>query len=102
MYSKTYVFAISYIYVVSYCVVDFVPMHMHVWVTSFDSPGCRDMYGGWGEKAQQTFNHTSRRLAVGSTSSEAGVRQDMYGRLSLTLVRENARAILARYSWPAS
>ena len=31
------------------------------------------------------------------------MRQDMYGgTLSLTLVRENARAILARSSWPAS
>ena len=46
--------------------------------------------GGWGKKAQETFNHTSRRLAVGSASSKAEVRQDMYGRLSLALVRENA------------
>ena len=54
------------------------------------------------EKAQEMFNRISRRLAVGSASSEAGVRQDMYGRLSLTLVRENAKAILARSSWPVS
>ena len=61
-----------------------------------------ETYGGWGEKAQEMFNRISRRLAVGSASSEAGVRQDMYGRLSLTLVRENAKAILARSSWPVS
>ena len=51
------------------------------------------------------FNQISRRLAVGSASSEARVRQDMYmvyGRLSLTLVRENAKAILTRSSWPVS
>ena len=61
-----------------------------------------ETYGSWGEKAQETFNRTSRRLAVGSASSEAVVRQDMYGRLSQTLVRENAKAILARSSWPVS
>ena len=27
-----------------------------------------------------TFNHTSRKLAVGSASSEARVREDIYGR----------------------
>ena len=37
-----------------------------------------ETYGGWGDKAQETFNCTSRRLAVGSASSEAMVRQDMY------------------------
>ena len=63
-----------------------------------------ETYGGWpwGERAQEAFNRTSRRLAVGSASSEAGVRQDMYERLSMTLVRENAKAILARSSWPVS
>ena len=61
-----------------------------------------ETYGGWGEKAQEMFNRISRRLAVGSASSEARVRQDMYGRLSLTLVRENAKTILARSSWPVS
>ena len=28
-----------------------------------------ETYGGWGEKAQETFHRTSRRLAVGSASS---------------------------------
>lgn len=30
-------------------------------------------YGGWGEKAGETFMH--RRLAVGSASSDFGMRQ---------------------------
>ena len=33
-----------------------------------------ETYSGRGEKAQEMFN---RRLAVGSASSEAGVRQDL-------------------------
>ena len=32
-----------------------------------------ETYGGWGEKAQEMFNRTSRRLAVGSASSEGHV-----------------------------
>ena len=59
-------------------------------------PLAAETYCGWGEKAQEMFNCISMSLAVGSASCEAGVRQDMYGRLSLTLVRENAKAILAR------
>ena len=33
-----------------------------------------ETYCSWGEKAQKTFNRTSRRLAVGSDSSEAMVK----------------------------
>ena len=53
-----------------------------------------ETYGGWGPGNVQPYQQ--------EVGSEAGVRQDMYGRLSLTLVRENARAILARSSWPVS
>lgn len=41
-----------------------------------------------------TFDRTSRRLAVGLTYSEAAMKQDMYGKL--TLVSDNAWAILAK------
>ena len=44
-----------------------------------------ETYGGWGEKTHQTFEHTCRRLAVGSVSNEIRVRQELSGRLSLTL-----------------
>ena len=74
------------------------------------SPECRDFgwecvplavatYGGWREKAIHTFQCTSRRLGVGTTSSKAILKQEMYGRLSLTLMRSNARATFARSSW---
>ena len=52
-----------------------------------------ETYDGWGEKAHETLMCSSRRLAVGSASR---------WRLSLTLMRENARAILARSNWPGS
>ena len=58
-----------------------------------------EMYGGWGEKAWETFEHTCKRLAVGSSSREVMVRQELFGRLSLTLMRENTHAILARSNW---
>ena len=45
-------------------------------------------YGGWGEKAREMFNRISRRLAVGSASSEAGVRQDMYDPAGLLVLAE--------------
>ena len=54
-----------------------------------------ETYGGWGRKGPGNVQPDQQE--VGS-----GLRQDMYGRLSLTLVRENAKAILARSSWPVS
>ena len=41
-------------------------------------------------------------MAVGSASNEAVVRQELFGRLSLALMRQNAQAILARSNWPGS
>ena len=58
-----------------------------------------EMYGDWGENVE-TFECTCKRLAVGSASSEVMVRQELFGRLSLFLMRKIACAILARSNWP--
>ena len=39
---------------------------------------------------------TCKRLAVGSASNEVAVRQELFGSLSLVLMRQNTQAILAR------
>ena len=37
---------------------------------------------------------------MSSASNEVVVRQELFGRLSLVLMRHNAQAILARSNWP--
>ena len=47
-----------------------------------------DTYGGWGEKAQETFGCATRRLAVGSTTMQRSPSEAAAGHVSLTLVSE--------------
>eukprot|EP00731_Ephydatia_muelleri_P027992 Em0019g865a len=61
-------------------------------------PQAVETYGGWGEKACETFKRTCKRLAVGSASNEVAVRQELFGRLSLVLI---AQTILAKSNWPS-
>ena len=38
-----------------------------------------EVYGGWGGKACETFEHTCKRLVVGSAFSEVMVRHKLFG-----------------------
>ena len=51
-----------------------------------------ETYGGWGVRACETdwlWAH-----------NEVAMRQELFGRLSLVLMRQNTQAILARSNWP--
>ena len=52
-----------------------------------------ETYGCWGAKAMQTLSRLASRLATRSKSHATCL---LYGRLSLTLMRANARALLSR------
>ena len=44
-----------------------------------------ETYDGWGEKFYKTFKRTWKRLAA---SNEVAVRQELFGRISLVLMRQ--------------
>ena len=52
--------------------------------------------GAWGRTVGQFFGELASRLAAQSHSSKTIMLNNIYGRLSLTLVRANARAFNAR------
>ena len=55
-----------------------------------------ETFGAWGRTAGQFFGELASRLAAQSHSSKTIMLNNIYGRLSLTLVRANARAFNAR------
>ena len=55
-----------------------------------------ETYCHWGEEVRRTFALLARRLAFGSSFHKARVIGEMYGRLTITLVKTLARTILAR------
>ncbi|KAL5477821.1 hypothetical protein EMCRGX_G024669 [Ephydatia muelleri] len=55
-----------------------------------------ETFGAWGRTAGQFFGELTSRLAAQSHSSKTIMLNNIYGRLSLTLVRANARAFNAR------
>ena len=55
-----------------------------------------ETYGAWGEEARNAFSCIAMREAILTNCSKSQVLGDLYGRLSIVLVRANARAILAR------
>ncbi|KAL5463490.1 hypothetical protein EMCRGX_G032386 [Ephydatia muelleri] len=55
-----------------------------------------EMFGAWGRTAGQFFGELASRLAAQSHSSKTTMLNNIYGRLSLILVRANARAFNAR------
>ena len=55
-----------------------------------------ETYGAWGEEACNAFSCIAMREAILTNCSKSQVLGDLYGRLSIVLVRANARAILAR------
>ena len=59
------------------------------WV-GLHSPGCRDLWWLGREGPGDILLYQQDVGSIGSASHETRVKQDMYGRLSLILVRENA------------
>ena len=55
-----------------------------------------ETYGAWGEEACNAFSCIAMREAILTNYSKSQALGDLYGRLSIVLVRANARAILAR------
>ena len=55
-----------------------------------------ELYGCWGSEARQTLSRLGSRLACQLRCSKSQAIIRLYGNLSITLVRANARALLAR------
>ena len=55
-----------------------------------------ESYGNWGFEARQAFSHLASRLSFGIGHLKSKLLVDIYGRLNVTLVRCNARALLSR------
>ena len=72
------------------CDFDFVGVLFGVWQLSVETYGC------WGTEAMQTLSCLVSRLATRGNCSKSHATCLLYGRLSLTLMRANARALLSR------
>ena len=55
-----------------------------------------ESYGNRGFEARQAFSHLASRLSFGIGHQKSKLLVDIYGRLNVTLVRCNARALLSR------
>ena len=55
-----------------------------------------ESYGNWGLEARQAFSHLASHLSFGIGHQKSKLLVDIYGRLNVTLVRCNARALLSR------
>ena len=55
-----------------------------------------ESYGCWGTEAQQSFSRLTARLATQMGCNKSQATTILYQRLSLSLVRANARALLSR------
>ena len=55
-----------------------------------------ESYGNWGLEARQAFSHLASRLSFGIGHLKSKLLVDIYGKLNVTLVRCNARALLSR------
>ena len=55
-----------------------------------------ETYGCWGTEAKWAFSQLASRLATRQNCPKSTATAALYGRLSLTLVRANVRAILSR------
>ena len=65
-------------------------------ITNYYIPIVVVTYGSWGSGARQALSQLASRLAVRTNSEKSQMLGSLYGRLSLALVRANARAILNR------
>ena len=54
-----------------------------------------ECYGAWGPEALKAFSQVATRLAIRGNTSKSMAFTDLFGRLSHSLIRANARAILS-------
>ena len=54
-----------------------------------------ETYGCWGNEAIKCLDRLAARIATRTARSKSSAVSALYGRLSIVLVRANARAILA-------
>ena len=59
-------------------------------------PVVAESYGAWGLTARDLFSKLGSRLATSLGKSKSVVTHELYGRMSMNLVRVNATAILSR------
>ena len=57
-----------------------------------------EVFGGWGNEAQETLSRVAKKLAIRTSCFWPEVLASMYCRLGITLMRQNARALLGRRS----
>ncbi|KAL5477518.1 hypothetical protein EMCRGX_G024328 [Ephydatia muelleri] len=55
-----------------------------------------ESYGCWGTEARQALSQLASQMAVRTNTYKSQMLNSLYGRLNLTLIRCNARAILSR------
>ena len=55
-----------------------------------------ESYGAWAPEALKAFSQVATRSAIHGNTSKSMVLADLFGRLSHSLIRANARAILNR------
>ena len=55
-----------------------------------------EAYGAWGIEAQQTISRLARRLCIKTNQTMSRVISNLYGRLNMSLIRANSRAMLSR------
>ena len=55
-----------------------------------------ESYGAWGPEVLRAFSQGATQLAIHGNTPKSKVVAELYGRLSLLLVRANARSILVR------
>ena len=60
------------------------------------TPLALETYGCWGAEARETLSRFATRLATPMRCTKSQATAAIYGRLSLTLVRSCARALLSR------
>ena len=56
-------------------------------------------YGAWGPEALKAFSQVASWLAIRGNTPKSKVVAELYGRLSLLLIRANARSILVCSYW---
>ena len=66
------------------------------------TPLAVETYGAWGAEACNTFSFIASRVAIMTNKSKSIILSNLYGKLSIILVRSNARAIILRSLMPAA
>ena len=55
-----------------------------------------EAYGAWGIEAQCTISRLARRLCIKTNQTMSRVISNLYGRLNMSLIKANSRAMLSR------